>query len=190
MFTWLRKLVTGLDISNCATGSNGQIADGLETLGKLKQLITEIDSKAEQQAAAARIVRAFAEALENSTEQFPDARKLPYEKSVIREALATRIQFYRDCCKQEPTNPTWQKDLELHKVLRLHISDFCEIDAADKTAVQEANAGRLDDRKKLILILKYRQRGTKEEGKTVENPLERDGEKVTFDELCRRFGAS
>jgi hypothetical protein len=136
---------------------------------------------------AEEIVDSFAEVLETATECVLDAQRLHHPKSTIRVAFGIRIQCLERRCKEDPYNPESADHLQMLRALRLRVSDFQIIDSDDQRAVQEAIAGRLDDRKTVLLTLKYHQRAMKEDGLPVENALERGKECLSFGELCKRF---
>ncbi len=130
------------------------------------------------EAAADNIVAAFTEVLSrraDRSQNIPDASELPFPKKAIRWALARKIQFHEEQAK-------------VHQTAACYVSDYQEIDEEDMAAVREANAGQLDNRRQLLLVLKYQQRGMKEDGLPLEDPLEADGQRISFQELCQRFG--
>jgi len=167
--------------------SNATTQEGLKTMTALRQSLAEMNRRRDEEAEAARIVRAFAEVLGSSTDRIRDAKMLPFPKQVIRNAFARRIQFFKTCCEQEPDNPEWSDGLKWVQSGVLHLSSFQDIDPTDLSAVQAANSGDLDERREILLFLKYHQRGMKEDGIVVDNALERPGEVLSFNELCKRF---
>jgi len=66
------------------------------------------------------------------------------------------------------------------------ISDFQTIDIEDEGAVREANSKEMEQRRAVLVFLKYHQRAMKENGLPVERPLERGEERIPFSELVRR----
>jgi len=135
------------------------------------------------------IISAFHKTLERATDRILDARMLPHSKADIREAFDAIIRVLEVRCNGDNDDKEcWMTELKLCRATRLRVSDFQDIDETDESVVQLANAGCLDERKTLLLFLKYHQRAMKEDGLSVENPLEQGVARISFAALCARLG--
>ena len=140
----------------------------------------------QRQEDADKVVRAFADTLSKHDEMILDVRLLIHPKSEIYAAFDTRIAFM-ERLSNETGDKRWQDRLEQYRALRRSISDFQTIDIEDEAAVVQANTKQMDERRCLLLSLKYHQRGMKEAGLPVEDPLEQADERIPFSELARRM---
>ncbi len=162
------------------------LASDVEPYAYVRGQLDDLNIERQRQEDAQRVVRAFANTLAEHDEMILDARLLQHSKAQIYDAFDTRIAFL-ECSCDESSEESWKDHLEHHRALRCRVSDFQDIDAEDEDAVAEANKRQMEERRALLLVLKYHQRAMKEDGLQVENPVEQGQERIPFSDLARRM---
>lgn len=180
MFGWLTRR------RKPETESQSTLASNVGVYAHLRGKLDGMNMERQRQEDAERVVRAFADTLSKHDEMILDARLLIHPKPEIYAAFDTRIAFI-ERLYDETAEEQWKDRLEQYRALRWRISDFQTIDIEDQAAVAEANSKQMEERRAVLLFLKYHQRAMKENGLPVENPCEQGEERIPFSELARRM---